>query len=367
MFSPYVYVPMIASMPTEFWRFSALAADPAPHLYQLARDGHAEGRRQFSEYAISQLSPHWLALAASFPDPEAIYTYAIQQADVQTQKQQLQRSAHLGHGNSQYELAMLSQSQPGRLRWLTQAAESGHQAAIISLYQWYQLQQDHTLMLEWLAKAAEYDGVSAVLLGRILWQQQAHERAKLAFERAVQFGNDDATRYLEHIQQFWRKSPHQVQSLSEYGVERPQCVIRIQTLTTELDGVVKATTLLSKFADDAQLASLPICFNPPLLVEPHQLECEVVWHQSGRTNCNTRQMVDLVSELDFSHLVVITEQGKAYVNNGIMFLDLADTYQVFVHELAHFAGFVDEYPLSSGMAENVCGVKNAPNLIVMEP
>ena len=70
---------------------------------------------------------------------------------------------------------------------------------------------------------------------------------------------------------------------------------------------------------------------------------------------------------DFTHLVVFTEQGKANVHNGVMYLDLTDTYSVFVHELAHFSGFIDEYPISRHQAERFCHLNNQhPNIILLD-
>jgi hypothetical protein len=46
-----------------------------------------------------------------------------------------------------------------------------------------------------------------------------------------------------------------------------------------------------------------------------------------------------------------------------MYLDQQDTYDVFIHELAHFSGFVDEYPLTAEMAKQICEGQNAPNLM----
>jgi hypothetical protein len=62
--------------------------------------------------------------------------------------------------------------------------------------------------------------------------------------------------------------------------------------------------------------------------------------------------------------VIVTDRGKANVDNGVMYLDIADDYAVFVHELAHFAGFVDEYPMSAQQANIVCRSVKAPNLVV---
>jgi hypothetical protein len=47
-----------------------------------------------------------------------------------------------------------------------------------------------------------------------------------------------------------------------------------------------------------------------------------------------------------------------------MFLDQSDVYSVFVHELAHFAGFVDEYALPDDLANYHCSKNIAPNLLL---
>ena len=63
--------------------------------------------------------------------------------------------------------------------------------------------------------------------------------------------------------------------------------------------------------------------------------------------------------------MVLAKSGKANVNNGVMYLDVGDTYSVFVHELAHFVGFVDEYPLTRSFAKEYCARKSAPNLVFL--
>jgi hypothetical protein len=60
---------------------------------------------------------------------------------------------------------------------------------------------------------------------------------------------------------------------------------------------------------------------------------------------------------------MFADKGKANVHNGIMFLDRQDSYDVFIHELAHFVGFIDEYPLSRSLAKRVCAGVDAPNMV----
>jgi hypothetical protein len=97
--------------------------------------------------------------------------------------------------------------------------------------------------------------------------------------------------------------------------------------------------------------------------DPVDISCEENWQQSGRLGCQLLSLAKKLKSVPFTHLVMFAEKGKANVHNGIMFLDRQDTYDVFIHELAHFSGFIDEYPLSKGLAKRVCAGVDAPNIV----
>jgi carboxypeptidase C (cathepsin A) len=92
--------------------------------------------------------------------------------------------------------------------------------------------------------------------------------------------------------------------------------------------------------------------------------CSSNFDNEARLGCGLYPLSQLKTPLSFTHMVVFAEQGKANVNNGVMFLDQTDTYSVFVHELAHFAGFVDEYALPESLADYHCSKNLAPNLLL---
>lgn len=62
--------------------------------------------------------------------------------------------------------------------------------------------------------------------------------------------------------------------------------------------------------------------------------------------------------------VTVEHRETAYVSLAQMVLGFDDTYDVFIHELAHFAGFLDEYPMRIAAAKYQCQIKRyAPNVI----
>jgi hypothetical protein len=133
-----------------------------------------------------------------------------------------------------------------------------------------------------------------------------------------------------------------------------------------LDSVKQAHNYYYQFQEDERLASLPICINKPIWVEHEDFNCQNRPTNNYRITCSLAHLDKVLTPGSFTHLAIFAEQGKANVVNGVMYLDLADKYSVFVHELAHFVGFIDEYPLSPEFAGFFCsGQQDFPNIAVV--
>ena len=334
---------------------------PENHWYQAALQGDQVASNQLLEFAIHQKQPYWLSLLFNMGSLDALYNMALLESDSSVQKRLLGEGAQAGHAPSQYELSLLSDSSSAKLLWLQKAAGAGHLLAQIALYQWHMLHNELDKALPWLAQAAEVDAQSALLFAKILWKDNKHADAKRFFALAVRFGEPKGQEYLQHIDGFWNKSTLTKQAKRFY-TERSGCHMRLQFVANSLESIMQATAFQQKFADDKRLEDLSICVNPPIWQD--ELSCSDNWQGHHRLGCNIAPLIPLAEQTSFSHLVVFAQQGKANVHNGIMYLDLADTYSVFVHELAHFAGFIDEYPLSSQMAEIHCYATRAPNVLI---
>jgi hypothetical protein len=138
----------------------------------------------------------------------------------------------------------------------------------------------------------------------------------------------------------------------------------IQFVALSLVSFVQAKSFQMQFEKDKRLADLPLCVLPPIWLASESLKCDSRFNNKPRLGCDLYPLSQLTSPLSFTHMVVFAEEGKANVNNGVMYLDQSDTYSVFVHELAHFAGFVDEYALPDPLANYHCAKNVAPNMIL---
>lgn len=334
-------------------------------LFVASLNGSTSGLALLGTYAVQTADQHWLKITAQLGIADSYYHLAMLQTDQQAHFDYLRLAAQSGHPESQFELFLSAKSPSQKLVWLERSAASFYQPAVVALYQWHMLRGKEQQAQPYLVQAAKFDGASALVLARQLWRQGEYNSALQEFTSSLNLGNLQATHYLNHIHWFGQhivKSAPVAQTKPE-SVLRDACVMQLQFVSTSIDGVMKASQFIQNFNSDKRLRALPICIEQPLWVEPKQLKCQNQSSPSGRLSCDLLQLSQIVAGVNFTHLAVVGDSGKANVDNGIMYLDLADDYNVFIHELAHFVGFVDEYPLTAQMAKQVCARQGAPNLV----
>ena len=311
--------------------------------------------------AIETKQAHWLEQLTKLNQPEAFYHLALLTESGAERNRYLHTSAKLGHMPALFELGITEANAKVKERYLTEAAQQGDRDAQYALYQWYWFNHQYQQGLPWLKRVAETDEEAAMVLALHLWRQGKHDASTQWLIKAQRLGHPQALDYQRLIRQYWRKPPKKVVQHAE------QCAMTLQFVATSLDSLKQAESYLNRFKSDKRLRSLPICVNAPLWIEQKSFQCQSRASNNYRISCPLERLEPLLQPEHFSHLVVFTEQGKANVVNGVMYLDLADKYSVFVHELAHFVGFVDEYPLSAGFAEYFCQGQNYyPNLFVLQ-
>jgi hypothetical protein len=123
---------------------------------------------------------------------------------------------------------------------------------------------------------------------------------------------------------------------------KQQCHINVQLFATNLAGLRHGEKLTSQFQQH-KLAKY-VCLQAPKYIPSHELSCQTEPKQ--RISCQASvwaKRTDITSR----YIGLIVEQGGANVDNGIMYIDQQDSVDVLAHELSHFLGFVDEYPLPS--------------------
>lgn len=286
--------------------------------------------------------------------------------------QRFMRLAALGEvAEAQLAFAMSTDSPEKREKWLVRAASQNYVPAQAALADWYLLHGQQQLAKPLLAATATLDMQSAFKYARLLWDEGEFSEAKQHFSFAAKKGHLQAEKALEAINLYTPYSIDQAlkQSPSFNWESEEKCLQRIQPFATSLATIMRAHSLYNSFNNDKRLQSLSICLAPPIWLKSDVLSCDPDYKNAGILGCSITPLASIAKKQKFSHAVVVAEQGKANVQNGVMYLDISDAYSVFVHELAHFAGFADEYPIGKGMANRLCdedGISDfaPPNLIV---
>ncbi|NDW15494.1 sel1 repeat family protein [Alteromonas genovensis] len=271
---------------------------------------------------------------------------------------------------AQLAYAMSSQSPDKREKWLIRAAEQEYLPAQAALADWYLLHDQNKKAKPLLAATASLDMQSAFKYGRLLWDEGNVDEAKIYLKKAANLGQQQAKDALAITQRY---------SVTALGDVKPfdwaqgnQCLQRIQPFAASLATMIRADSFYRQFNNDERLASLSLCVAPPIWLPKDALSCSDDYNNRNVLGCDVKPLANIAKKRQFSHAVVVAKQGKANVQNGVMFLDIGDTYSVFVHELAHFAGFADEYPIARSMARKICDIQrisdfSPPNLVIDSP
>lgn len=336
---------------------------PFINLYKAHRANDDEATQQLSVMAANQQSLHWQTLLAEEGVPEAQYALAMVKESMSEKRKWLRAAAAKSHSKALYQLAMLEESGQQKQHYFELSAQLDYMPAVRALYQWLWMQGDYHGAVPWMLKIVQSDAEAALRLGQYYWHESDYENAKQYLELAKQLENVKAIEYLNLIERFWLQRPKPAQLVAGEA-----CNMRLQFVATGLDSAVQAQSFKAQFENDPQMNTLPICINDMFWAEEKSLACDSQAVNNYRISCHLERLDGELRPEDFTHLVVFHSRGKANVINGVMHLDLADKYSVFIHELAHFVGFIDEYPLGDELADFYCQPdRQFPNILVVEP
>ena len=338
-----------------------------------------------SEIAMKFQLSYWLEVSGELGNADALFAKAMNTSKPRDRLVLLNKAANLGHPQSQFEIALNSPSQT-KISLLNDSATQGYMPAIIALGKLYYESGDLDLAKRWLSQSASIDGLSAFKLAKLHWQYKEADQAMSLFEQSAQLGYNKANEYLSALNTFtvtsladWHQAKfieasagqntlrdsRLVSLVTQIRNQQATCDQTIEVLATSLESLVQANLFINNFKQDERLEGLNICFNKPVWLTSDSLTCESATRDNDRLVCDLTAFSNAKRIPVFSNLLIFEQEGKANVNNGIMYLDAADQYSVFVHELAHFAGFVDEYALPAQQAYYHCERAKAPNLILL--
>lgn len=348
--------------PPQLLHNAGQADAPGALLWEAARQGSKTAQQQLVALAKQQQQDYWLEQLVRLRNPQAAWALYELNAEAADSDRLMRLAALGGVPQAQMELALSHDNANGREKWLTRAARQGHLPAQAALADWYLLKQQPEAARPWLEKTANDYPQSAFQLGRMLFENGQSEQGVAWLTRASDGGHEMASRLLGIMQQYSPQTSAQVAPVA--WPPAGQCAQKIQMVATSLSSIERASQLYTEFTRDDRLASLPICLQPPIWMAEDELTCSASWQGAERLGCDITMISDAIETRQATHVIVVDDAGKANVNNGVMYLDLSDSYSVMVHELAHFAGFVDEYPLPDAVAEQYCDGRSVPNLVV---
>ena len=336
------------------------AEKPAPILWEAARNGSEVAETRLVAWASLNNSEYWLNKLVALDNADAAWAlYQLIGDDEKSDR--LMGLAAIGNvPEAQLAYGMATEDPKKRETWLKRAAKQGYLPAQAALADWYMLNEQPEEARAWLRITANDYPQSAFQYGRLLWDDGNRDAARNWIEQAADGGHVMAEKVKRVLADY---APFKAGNVRARNWQNADCAQRVGVFATSLSTIVKADELVGAFRKDRRFNNLAVCLDNPVWLEKGTLDCQAEYKGQPRLGCDVRPLANAVEKRQLTHAIVVSEQGKANVNNGVMFLDLIDSYAVLVHELAHFAGFVDEYALGKNAAERYCGSGDAPNLI----
>ena len=151
----------------------------------------------------------------------------------------------------------------------------------------------------------------------------------------------------------------------EHPVEKTLCANSIQFFATNLKHLNKLDKLIISISEHP--LGQYFCFNTPRYIPLQQLDCR--FDIDKAIQCNDIVWSRFEPEISTRFIGLMLEKGGANVDNGIMYLDEFDDIDVFIHELSHLVGFVDEYILSKNhkVCQNAQESMFSHNISILQP
>ena len=144
------------------------------------------------------------------------------------------------------------------------------------------------------------------------------------------------------------------------------CRFNVLLMSDHLQGLEVLNVYKTRYQQQPEPSEGSFCLSTPVYLGK-QISCNN--NPEQRANCHWRPFIEnttLAKGFDF--IVMMPRVGTASVQSGIMHLSSKSHYGVFLHELMHFNGFEDEYPLTRSKQQWLCQLTGrvAPNLFISQ-
>jgi len=148
-------------------------------------------------------------------------------------------------------------------------------------------------------------------------------------------------------------------------ITKQQCQNSIQLFATNIANLYQLTDLI-KGINQHTIGDY-VCFNQPQYISVKQLDCP--YDENETITCDETIWGKFTPEINSRYIGLMLNKGGANVSNGIMYLDSYDDINVFIHEISHLLGFIDEYALPK--QHRVCQKPQlnafSHNIVILKP
>ncbi|MBE0379727.1 hypothetical protein [Pseudoalteromonas prydzensis] len=143
-----------------------------------------------------------------------------------------------------------------------------------------------------------------------------------------------------------------------------QCQFNVLMMTDHRQGISQLNAFTQRYQQQPQPRTASFCFSKPIYLG-NTIDCQ---QQPGlAAKCDWQPFITQQRwPTGFDFIVMMTATGAGNVQGGIMHLNSASHYGLFLHELMHFNGFEDEYVLPIAKQAWLCEQRGfvAPNLFI---
>ena len=145
-----------------------------------------------------------------------------------------------------------------------------------------------------------------------------------------------------------------------------RCMYNVLMMSDHRKGLYKLAKLVTSYNIKPEPSSNIFCFTDPVYVSG-EISCATL--KTSAATCNWQAAtLDKALLARFDFIIMMPKNGSANVHRNIMQLSSDANYNVFLHELMHFSGFEDEYPLPRAKQAWLCQMSGlvAPNLFIVQ-
>jgi len=253
-------------------------------------------------------------------------------------------------GQAAYQLAgfyLEKKSISQAITWYQQAIRLEFPPAFVALAQYYFDLNNFTSADNILAQLAKitpkFEHQSSTLAAQILKINLAVNSGDI---NMVKQSISGLTKQLENNEQgrllLDNISRYQVLNAGNGSINAPVCANSIQLFATRFAHLQRLEYLIENIEKYALKQT--VCFSPVRYISIDTLACNTDVAQA--IQCNEQHWQHPADSINTRFVGLLLPEGGANVHLGALYIDVNDNIDVFIHEISHLLGFVDEYPLA---------------------